>query len=632
MITMESVEADLFSAKFPGAQLNIMHLEGKYISDSLTLGFLQEQFKRRLEDRHCMGMHRCFLVKAQMGKGKTTWVHEIVRLVMIRYNKRWCRKNKVLFLCNRNALSMQQIREAVKFANPYGKVSGVPKDCSEYVVGSIHLMTYHRYYELLKKYGSEYFSAFRIVVADEAHFFVADAEFNPDTFEILKSIPIVFAYALRIYMTATPEDVLDPIYYVEWMNTEGEYAPDKCKAQCDYKGNFLTDEDNTLPKLDVFSFPYSFSFINSLGYFQSEKGLLDRIISNNSDDKWIIFVTGKKSGKELYDRLINQKINTLYLDGESRSSSDINVRQAWERLVQEGKLTGLRVLICTKVLDNGFSIVDSDVKHVVIYTNNKTEFLQELGRIRMTEGQKINVYFPKMSRLYFRRRDEILYTFCKFYGSEKLPECGESVEIPMQKSLLVEHLIHSDDAIGYLSFDTKITNEGIVEIPRINDLVRWIAKCMLRDEEKYSSLLLDNPESAPIEYKEKWLKGDDNGTFRIYNLDLPPDEEAAARIEGFLGQYVDLKMREFKGSSPSDDEDEELFWKFSAEFQNIYLECFPDEKKKINTAKNRAPWKHGAIANRLKELDERQRDNEHFKLLKKYELVEAEGYWLLKGS
>ena len=56
-----------------------------------------------------------------------------------------------------------------------------------------------------------------------------------------------------------------------------------------------------------------------------------------------------------------------------------------------------QVLISTSVLDNGINIKDRTVKNVVVDVFDKTEMIQMLGRIRVEQGQTINLYLRNYS-------------------------------------------------------------------------------------------------------------------------------------------------------------------------------------------------------------------------------------------
>ena len=629
-VMLSPVSTDLFSPKFPGAQIHELKCEGKTVSDALPVGFVLREYDLRITDSAEKGIHRAFIVRAPTGKGKSHWVRHIVRIAMKKINEKSCRGKKVLYLCNRLALSVQQIKEAVKAADPYGYIPNITRECNEYHTGCLHLMTFHRFYQLLVENGEEFFSDYRIVVADEAHFFVSDALFNANTYEILKSLPRVFGNALRIYMTATPEDVLDPIYSVEWDNTEGEFAQDNCTAQCDDEGNYLTDDHQTLPRMDMYSFSYDYSSYDNIGFFQKAQGVLDLILSSEKDEKWIVFVGNKLKGKSLFADLQEKGISALYLDRDSRNDKDISIRQAWDRLLEEGKLTDLQVLISTPVLDNGFSIKDSEVKNIVINTDDRTEFLQELGRIRVADGQRINLFISKMKKTYFKSRDRILHDFCLFYGSDKIPEFGNGVEIQQQRTTMLKHVINSEDTIGYLTSRTVPTDYGDAELPRINDLARWKAWCISREEKTYDALCEENPQEAATAYKMAWLKGDAAADFHIRDMDVPLAEEAAKKIEDFLRNFLNRPMLECTSKTDSADERIECFKQFSVGFQSLILDLFPEEKKRINTGKNRAIWKHKAIRNWLDRIQNGEGSYECHKYLGSVYAFDKDGEcWVL---
>ena len=56
---------------------------------------------------------------------------------------------------------------------------------------------------------------YAVVVMDEAHFFLADAKFNPFTELILDIVTNIFKYTRRIYLSATPQESMGVIYETE---------------------------------------------------------------------------------------------------------------------------------------------------------------------------------------------------------------------------------------------------------------------------------------------------------------------------------------------------------------------------------------------------------------------------------
>lgn len=97
-------------------------------------------------------------------------------------------------------------------------------------------------------------------------------------------------------------------------------------------------------------------------------------------------------GRSIAEDLINLEKKAIFLCSETRQSLAIEERHAWERIVETGEMGSYDVVITTSVLDNGFSVKDKNIEHIVLYTDDRTEFLQELGRVRLSENQHVKVY------------------------------------------------------------------------------------------------------------------------------------------------------------------------------------------------------------------------------------------------
>ncbi len=55
------------------------------------------------------------------------------------------------------------------------------------------------------------------------------------------------------------------------------------------------------------------------------------------------------------------------------------------------------MLICTSVLDCGVNIHDPALKHIVIFSDNRTAVMQMIGRKRLEEGEQITVWIQDLS-------------------------------------------------------------------------------------------------------------------------------------------------------------------------------------------------------------------------------------------
>lgn len=90
------------------------------------------------------------------------------------------------------------------------------------------------------------------------------------------------------------------------------------------------------------------------------------------------------------------------LVGENKFISAEDKESKVMKEIVEKQQFSTKVLITTKILDNGVSIVDPKLRNLVLETVDRTEFLQMLGRKRVTgEDEDINIFIPKFSKSYF---------------------------------------------------------------------------------------------------------------------------------------------------------------------------------------------------------------------------------------
>lgn len=126
---------------------------------------------------------------------------------------------------------------------------------------------------------------------------------------------------------------------------------------------------------------------------------------------------------------------------------------AWETITAESQIlraqgdmrasmTGIsfsqRVLIATKVLDNGINLKDPSLRHIVIEAYEKTTFLQMLGRKRQIDThESIHLYLKNISEGNLRKkfRNQILEIFGFWYRLYKIQE-RRSIQEDMRFELM----------------------------------------------------------------------------------------------------------------------------------------------------------------------------------------------------
>lgn len=127
-------------------------------------------------------------------------------------------------------------------------------------------------------------------------------------------------------------------------------------------------------------------------------------------NRWLIFVRTREDAMVLKEnlRVLNRDAVVITADETQKYGWTPPARRSKRRKVFDALVHGERqacdILISTSVLDSGVSLHAEDVSHLVICQPNKTSFLQMLGRIRVTEGQHVNLYLqsftPKQMRAY----------------------------------------------------------------------------------------------------------------------------------------------------------------------------------------------------------------------------------------
>lgn len=347
----------------------------------------------------------------------------------------------VLILSNRVALSVQQ-KLSLMDANDPRRICLTPEGIRRLEdFGNVRVLTYQGLASFIKNSENEAWTRqLKYVIADEAHFFVADARFNPDCSYLLKLITSRFPHAIRVYLTATSWDVLPPL----------------CKAEQNNYLDLRPYRDWEPPRsLIRYVIRPDYSGINLI-FFTEYEAILDKIKSD-SQTKWIIFVDSKVDGKWLKSSLSDK---AQYIDAEKKGSD------VWQQIVEKDKFDS-QVLITTSVLDNGVNIRDDAVQNIVIVSDDRTNMIQSIGRKRRQPDDAINVWVRVHSKEQINKRcsrcKELVKWKEKFSGCSSLSarqdflrtiwEQGDDelrkLFIPYRNDLLINEL-------GFYSISRKI--------------------------------------------------------------------------------------------------------------------------------------------------------------------------------
>lgn len=324
-------------------------------------------------------------ISSQTGSGKTTFIFENCIPAAEKEGK------KVLYLCNRTALKNQIKKEAMK--NPWNnstyvdgiKVAEYKEYYTEKGLSKEHkfgLIDIYAYQEMLN-FSQNKVDEYAVVVMDEAHFFLADAKFNPFTELILDIVTSIFKHTRRIYLSATPQESFGVIYETE------KYCHKRTTIdawQCKYNPLYNANPEASNLHLGVIAVDEDYAYLQPRFFETAQE--LQKLILNNSEAKWLIFVRAKDMASELVQKLNLPDGDITYYDADT----DKELEQ-YKRLIENEELAH-RVTISTKVLDVGVNIKTENV-NVVVFDDDPIEIKQMVGRkrVKLDEDEKVLVYF-----------------------------------------------------------------------------------------------------------------------------------------------------------------------------------------------------------------------------------------------
>ena len=459
-------------------------------------------------------------VQAQTGTGKTLMItgNDKVKGMIDRMED----YEELIYICNRIELKRQIKLDLLKKYN-----LKIPTTIEELdnkkKIKNITITSYHAiaYRELEKIYNDKDYSLdkYSYIVCDECHFFTADGDFNNKTRLAYKSlVKTRHRNAIKIFISATMDEVANAID----------------KVMKEYKLDIF--KKNTI---HTYSTGIDYSYLNTK-YFTKISDIITLIKNDKSNDKWLVFVTSKSNGKDILDKLTSYNISSeLIISGTNNKES--------KNITTESKFN-CKVLITTKVLDNGVNIKDVDVKNLVVMANDKTTFLQEIGRIRfrIDNAPNINLYIYVSNKRVFNTFINKVYE-PKFNSYNLFVDNKKEFEKKYDNDLSQVY-----DDIFYREVNTnkyKVNKFGLVRLFRDMSF----AKDMLEK--------LENDKFAFIKEQLSWLGLED--TFSKENLIENVAEDSNLELlknfldnaykndERFTKEYFLSKMDEFINADES---------------------------------------------------------------------------------
>lgn len=308
-------------------------------------------------------------IQTQTGSGKTHFIVNSLTSQLFEYELNPEMNDKMLILCNRTNLKRQLKKDLCKKFN-----IEVPKTIEELdemnTINNVTVMSYQTLNELIirEKYEKDFKMSldYKYIVCDEIHYVLEDSFTTKTQYSLDVLIEEKYSQAIRIFMSATMYSIDETINRVFEDNQKGAFG-------------------SGIRKIYTYSTGIDYSYINPY-YFYKDDALINTIVNDESDEKWIIFVSDIKNGKNLNKQLNENGINAEFIHAKTKSKEIDNI-------IMNEKFN-CKVLITTTIMNNGVNIRDEKVKHIVCKTYNLTTFVQEVGRVRLDidNPYEVNLY------------------------------------------------------------------------------------------------------------------------------------------------------------------------------------------------------------------------------------------------
>lgn len=352
----------------------------EYLSDIIGEEYKQWEWGERI------------YISSQTGSGKTHFCLHILFDYAVRNNRR------ILYLVNRKAL-----KEQIEF-----EINRHSADLQRKIPAHINARSYIdvRTYQSIES-GDYPNSKYYYIVCDECHYFLSDANFNTNTCYSFNYLYQNYSYrSVFIFMSATIENFenfMDMNFY-----QYGKYHSENSIFQWPFIPNgmgslgvkYVISGEKSFVRKYIGTKEYSYLKIN----FINSEDDVSKIIKNKKGEKWLIFYNNINNGKDLVKKLKEDNFDAIFLDADYESGEEEQI--AYDKLEKE-KLLKHDIIIATSVIDNGISIIDEELRNLIIFADTKEDLIQMLGRKRISNGEIINLYICKRSREYFRKRVQI---------------------------------------------------------------------------------------------------------------------------------------------------------------------------------------------------------------------------------
>lgn len=303
------------------------------------------------------------LLHAPVGAGKTYAVTHVLLP--------WARKNgwKILYVSSRTAINTQAKRDIVAVTGERHFIDELTDRGwqAQRDFDGITVLTYHSLYILMRN-DPNTLKQFDILVFDEIHALLEDAAFVPYSGHVLRHLRDFWGTKIRLYMSATPEDIL----------------PHLAKIEAPYG-------------LKIMRFRHDYNYVQPY-FFHDEAEVIRLINADTSGQKWLVYSPSIQHAKDLRKQIHHP---CCLLNSISRDENPAK----WDKMLRE-KTFDEKIALASAAIDAGVSFVDKDLNNVVVFSYNLTTIMQVLGRKRKKglETLRLFIWCPNAEDVHKKHR------------------------------------------------------------------------------------------------------------------------------------------------------------------------------------------------------------------------------------
>lgn len=301
-------------------------------------------------------------IKTQTGSGKSYFIKNTLIPYIDEVNAlKIFDELKVLILTNRIALSRQTKNDLlIKYKEE------IPKKIEDLdkikQIKNITIMNYQSLNEYIMNESNFNINYYDYIICDEIQYIFEDSFTGNTELALNELIYKNNKKSIKIFMSATMEQLDNMI--------------DKSNCRM---WEYDTNRDYS------YLIPYTYN---------KQEQLINQINDDKSKDKWLIFVASIQKGKDLLKGLQENNIDAVMI---YKGRKDKKSNEEFNNIITKEKFN-CKVLITTKLLDNGVNIMDDKVKNIVVNSWSRENLIQSIGRVRfknLKEAHNINLYLDE---------------------------------------------------------------------------------------------------------------------------------------------------------------------------------------------------------------------------------------------